>query len=419
MCATTTMNSCFEPKQQRTIVSQPSLSATILPQQPSIACVGLLYDAATNRTFRIPDVPATSSVSHIKQWYSKNVTACDSRQLQVLHNSKPVEDAIQVWQLAQGQGQFAISVTQAKSPREMLSLYVDSALNIPPIPLSISNESTILYVKQRLFEMLNLPMAYAAQPDTTILHGASTTPLANESTLAECNVANNARLSLAFSNKALAGAPQELAAPAPQFQPTPPGFNTQPQYTRIKEIWGDGSKQVLGASLSPTHSPPQPKPPAAAHSLLPAMLLEDEDEEGMLALQRGMGNSVIPQPLPVENQNRIPQQSQLTQRPAESSHQKLNDASNLINVQKSRGRRSRSPPGSHASELSRDQLQHLAQNFRTKMCRNGCSCKFGRNCWFAHNDQELRKPSDPLPNNLPAVHKLERYCHREAKDRNL
>jgi len=414
------MNTCFEP-QQRTIVSHTS-SATILPQQPSIACVGLLYDTATNRTFRIPDVPATSSVSHIKQWYSKNVTACDSRQLQVLHNSQSVEDSIQVWQLAQGQGQFAISVTQAKSPREMLSLYVDSALNIPPIPLSISNESTILYVKQRLFEMLNLPMAYAAQPDTTILHGA--TPLRNESTLAECNVANNARLSLACSNKALAGVPQEVAAPTPQFQPAPPGFNAQPQYTRIKEIWGDSSKQVLGTSLSPTHSPPQPKPQAAAHSLLPAMLLEDEDEEGMLSLHHVMRNSAIPQPLPIENQNYIPQQSQFTQRPAESSHQN-NTSSNLINVQKSssaRGRRSRSPPGSHASELSHDQLQHLAQNFRTKMCRNGCHCKFGRNCWFAHNDQELRKPSDPLPNNLPAVHKLERYSHREAnnaKDRNL
>jgi len=84
-----------------------------------------------------------------------------------------------------------------------------------------------------------------------------------------------------------------------------------------------------------------------------------------------------------------------------------------------RRQRSRSPPGG-CSELTQDQLHHLAVNFRTKMCRNGPTCKFGRNCWFAHNSEELRKPSDALPNNLPAVHKLERYSHREAnaaKDR--
>merc|ERR1711988_619929 len=91
-----------------------------------IPCVGLLYDAGTNRTFRIPDVPATSSVAHIKQWYCKNVAAIDPRQLAVVHNAQPVDDTTQVWQLAQGQGQFGVTVTQQPqtSPRSILNVYV-------------------------------------------------------------------------------------------------------------------------------------------------------------------------------------------------------------------------------------------------------------------------------------------------------
>merc|ERR1711907_175289 len=77
-----------------------------------VACVGLLYCAASNRTFRIPDVPATSSVGHIKQWYSKNVgDGVDLRALVVVHNNLVLEDTVLVWQLAQGQGQFAVTVS--------------------------------------------------------------------------------------------------------------------------------------------------------------------------------------------------------------------------------------------------------------------------------------------------------------------
>merc|ERR1711998_817604 len=164
-----------------------------------VACVGLLYDAASNRTFRIPDVPATSSVAHIKQWYAKNVSdSADPRSLVVIHNAQPVEDSAQVWQLAQGQGQFAVTVAQAQSPRSTLSLFVDTALPIPPIPLSISSDSTVLYVKQRLFEMLNLPMALASAVQTTLILPPSSSPLQNDLTLESCGVINNARLSLAF-----------------------------------------------------------------------------------------------------------------------------------------------------------------------------------------------------------------------------
>merc|ERR1711975_146474 len=132
------MSACYEP------LPMTNQQAPVGPSSgrfPAMACVGLLHDAASNRTFRIPDVPATSSVAHIKQWYAKNVSdSADPRSLVVIHNAQPVEDSAQVWQLAQGQGQFAVTVAYAKSPRSMLSLTVQTSLPIPPIPVCVSSD---------------------------------------------------------------------------------------------------------------------------------------------------------------------------------------------------------------------------------------------------------------------------------------
>lgn len=403
------MAAVFDPQ---VMPAQLPLGVTHTPQV-SISCVGLLYDATTNRTFRIPDVPATSSVAHIKQWYSSNVseTAVDPRSLVVIHNAQPVEDTTQVWQLAQGQGQFAVTVAhQAKSPRSMLSLYIDSALAIPPLPLCISSDSTVLYVKQRIFEMLNLPMALASAPHTSLILPPSTSPLQNNLTLEACGIVNNSRLSLAFQQDSV----HENRTGNVQFQHrlnvTPATtYGSQPQYARIKEIWADNDNSpsltnTLGTT--PQLMAPDKSSAASSHALLPSLLLEDEDDEEVSVLSEFIGAAHN-----VGANQRV--QHNCTP----------NTTGNIGNglAQKSRGRRrSRSPPGGGNSELSQDQLQQLAANFRTKMCRNGPSCKFGRNCWFAHIAEELRKPADPLPNNLPAVHKLERYSHREAnaaKDR--
>jgi len=478
---------------QMTVDATQSSAQSALSISTTPACVGLLYDAKSNRTFRIPDVPTTSSVAHIKHWYGNNVDNCDPRTLSVFHNSQLAQDTTQVWQLAQGQGQFAVTVTHAQSsPRAVLSIYVDHALNagMPPINLHINSDSTVLFAKQKLFEMLDLPMGLASAADTTLVLLPVSASLKNEATLGECNVLNNARLSLALSTQreAPGGTPPALpqppiAAPQPatQFQPqpppaaAPPGFTTPPHYQRIKEIWGSsGPPEILVAS-EPIMSPPVlQKTTHPSTALLPANIFDEDDEEvGALAEYMGsipfnpaamMQHSVSHAFVPAFNQNQnnlnphndgaTPQQRQfpadqtypasyttpgtpgapdfgggptasfseivvrerregLPPRPQPHQQQQQGQISPTPSRRSRGGRRSRSPPGSHP-ELTQDQLNDLAQNFRTRSCRNGPSCKFGRNCWFAHNNEELRRPTDPLPNNLPAVHKLERYSHREA-----
>jgi len=356
------MAACYEP------LVMTHTPATSSPQQaPVLSTVGLLYDSITNRTFRIPDVPATSSVGHIKSWYTKNVGGADPRTLVLLANGQPVDDSMQVWQLAQGTGQFEVSITQAQaqvSPRSILTVYVDTVLPVPPVALQISSDSTVLYVKQRILELIQQPMSLAACPETTLVLPPANSQLHNSRTLEECGVQSNARLSFSFAQP-------DYRPPAATLSPS------QVEFSRIQQIW---SAPTTAATPQSSFS----QPPNQV--LLPAALFDDEDEV----------------------------RSNSSSYSSDSSYYSQNSKT------KSRGsRRSQSPPGDSCQPCqgyTSDQLQHLAANFRTKMCRNGPICKFGKNCWFAHDGEELRKPSDPLPNNIPAVHKLERYSKRDAQD---
>lgn len=391
------MATCFDtplhPSEPGSSPEAPLRGPCSAPRQaPVLTTIGFLHDTPSNRTFRIPDVPATSTILNIKHWYAKNITPgqqLDPRLLAVLHNGQPVSDATQVWQLAQGQGQFAVSVTpQQTSPRSVLTLFVDTSLPMPPIQLRLSSDSSILYTKQRLVEMLNLPMAIAASPATTLAFPPNSGQLLNEATLASCNIPDNAQLKLSVPQGPMFQPPMQQQLPMQQQPGAPKG---PPQYARIAEIWQEESvsNSGHGPSNSVTTSSPGTPGSQQGHALLPSALFEDDEE--------------IPT-------NVRPASTQATTNTNNSNKQNSNGGQGSR-----RGtRRSHSPPG---DRLNSDQLQHLAANFRTKPCRNGHGCKFGRNCWFAHNAEELRKPTDPLPNNLPAVHKLERYSHREAKDR--
>lgn len=365
-------------------------------QAPLLTAVGFLYDSSSNRTFRIPDVPATSTILHVKQWYSKHVAPQgDTRQLAVLHNNMQLEDYTQVWQLAQGQGQFAVVVSPVSSPRSTLNLFVDTPLPRPPFSLRLSSDSTILYAKQRLLELLDLPMALSSSPSTTLIMPPATSPLTNEHTLEQCGLIDGSRLSLCLPPTQLPNVPVQPLQPQsqqfPSSQSTPVYPTASPaanhsQYQSIAEIWGNGNDSS-STRCSPVNNGNQAsRSPSGhlGHALLPAALLEDDDDDATPAL---------------------------VQAPRRGRNNKQGGG----NSRRNKDRRSHSPPT--VDSLSQDQLQHLAANFRTKLCRNGHGCKFGRHCWFAHTSEELRKPADPLPNNLPAVHKLERYSHREGKER--
>jgi len=356
------MAACFDPISMPPQLMQCPPQQAPVQQAPVTSCIGMLYDTTSNRTFRIPDVPATSSVAQIKQWYSKNVTTVDPRALAVLCNGQPVDDSVQVWQLAQGQGQFSVTMTQAQiSPRSILTVHVSTSM-CAPVALQISSDSTVLYVKQRVLELINQPMALASCPQTTLIAPLSNSPLQNSHTLDECGVQSNAQLSLSFV--------QQNAAKA-----TPP----QVTFSRIQQIWSAPGGTPTQHPQNNSHT----MAPVGIDALLPSLLLDDEDEVSSISSSCSSHSG------------------------CSSSH----SASSHRSSQKGRGGKQ-----SHSThdELSHDQLQHLAANFRTKMCRNGPCCKFGKNCWFAHNAEEARKPSDPLPKHLPAVHKLERYSHRDS-----
>merc|ERR1740117_2799299 len=79
-----------------------------------------------------------------------------------------------------------------------------------------------------------------------------------------------------------------------------------------------------------------------------------------------------------------------------------------------RPRRQRRNSDSKADRKQQSEIDRMKLSYRTKMCRSGFgACKFGQQCWFAHIQEELRKPSDPLPPQCPGVSKLEKYARRQ------
>merc|ERR1712054_749313 len=238
-----TMAACYDPIMPMQLAPQAPTSPPGRQTLPVMSCIGLLHDAASNCTFRIPDVPATSSVAHIKQWYCKNVTAVDPRNVLVVHNGHPVNDVTQVWQLAQGQGQFAVSVTAAQnSPRSILSVHVDTALSGQPLALQISSDSTVLYVKQRVLELINQPMALATCPQTVLILPPGNAPLDNSCTLAECGVVSNTRLSFSFAQQRLIPARAQPSAVAST------AASSQAEVSRLRQIWSSPSPSATSTS---------------------------------------------------------------------------------------------------------------------------------------------------------------------------
>jgi len=248
-------------------------------------------------------------------------------------------------------------------------------------------------VKQRVLELINQPMALATCPHTVLILPPNNSFLDNSRTLAECGIPTNARLSLSFLQ-------QDIPAAGPQHPaaiPSGPLASSQPEFSRIQQIWSSPNTAPTQRSLVNTT--------LTTHALLPSELFDDEDDLSCSSCSTsspgssgsGSWGSISP------------------------SHDHFEQHAIRTVSRDNQGRRNRGGRRSHSPPLDRElnpeQLRDLAANFRTKMCRNGRSCKFGRNCWFAHNGEELRKPSDPLPNNLPAVHKLERYSHREGQDK--
>merc|ERR1712093_870304 len=105
-------------------------------------------------------------------------------------------------------------------------------------------DSSILYAKQRLIEMINLPMTTANSPQTTLVHPPAACELHNDCTLQQCGIPDAARLTLSL--------PQSDMAQFMKFQPnatiqqhspptTPPGPQPAERYARIAEIWASNS----------------------------------------------------------------------------------------------------------------------------------------------------------------------------------
>ena len=56
--------------------------------------------------------------------------------------------------------------------------------------------------------------------------------------------------------------------------------------------------------------------------------------------------------------------------------------------------------GAAQADLALGKMNMPYNNYKTELCKfyeNASQCKFGKNCTYAHSNDELRKPHEELP----------------------
>lgn len=351
------MNQGFMPAVQSPIRS-PSREGKVS------TVTGIVIDPHwSGRTFNIPDCPSKNTVGSLKGWYTRNICpTAQPSQLRIIrqHSASVIEDDCPFWQLAEGEGMFTVTVVHVKpEPLSVITkndssivLYVQHDTSGISTSIELPLKSTLLQLKVKAFEQLCLGDAVAAL-DPQIGFTFQGMALDNEATLHSAHLSHGDHIYIGERRS-----PPVSRRVSRTSTPTGEGAN----YQSIADIWagtaadspydsGSSSGDEEVQAIMCQQCPPM---------CLPSSLLDDEEP-----------------------------------------------------VHVSRRRRQRRNTDSKADWKQQSDIERMKLSYRTKMCRAGCACKFGQQCWFAHTSEELRKSTDPLPAHCPGVNKLEKYARRQ------
>jgi len=327
----------------------------------------------SGRTFNIPDCPSKNTVGSLKDWYTRNICpTAQQSQLRIVRqdSGNVIEDECPFWQLAEGDGVFTVTVVHVKpeplrvvtSNNSSITLYVQHDTSGISTSVELPLKSTLLQLKIKAFEQLCLGDAAAAL-DPQIGFTFQGVALDNEATLHSAHLAHGDHIYIG-----------ERRSPpvSRRVSRTPSPTGEEVNYQSIAGIWAgtnadspydSGSNSAYDSG---SNSGDDEVREIMCHECpplcLPSSLLDDEEP------------------------------TYASQRP----------------------RRQRRNSDSKADRKQQSEIDRMKLSYRTKMCRSGFgACKFGQQCWFAHIQEELRKPSDPLPPQCPGVSKLEKYARRQ------
>merc|ERR1712086_1045799 len=325
----------------------------------------------SGRTFNIPDCPSKNTVGSLKDWYTRNICpTAQQSQLRIVRQDSG--------NVIEGDGVFTVTVVHVKpeplrvvtSNNSSITLYVQHDTSGISTSVELPLKSTLLQLKIKAFEQLCLGDAAAAL-DPQIGFTFQGVALDNEATLHSAH--------LAYGDHIYIG---ERRSPpvSRRVSRTPSPTGEEVNYQSIAGIWAginadsaydSGSNSAYDSGSNSTYDSGSNSGDDEVHEImchecpplcLPSSLLDDEE-------------------------------------PTYASQQP---------------RRQRRNSDSKADRKQQSEIDRMKLSYRTKMCRSGFgACKFGQQCWFAHIQEELRKPSDPLPPQCPGVSKLEKYARRQ------
>jgi len=253
------------------------------PRAPSSASsrgstiTGIILDRDwSGRTFNIPDCPSKDNVGSLKDWYIRNI--CPTAQhgsLRIVRQSdgSVVSDQEPFWRLAEGEGEFTVTVThvESTSPRTSSSIiktsptvtiYVQHDSTGISTTVQLPSNSTLLQLKIASFEQLGLGDAVAAL-DPRIGFTFNNMALDNEASISACEISDGDRI---FIGERRTPPTSRRGSRSSSCSSSPAGGQ---QHTLISEIWSN--HQLPHEDLT-----------------LPSALLEDDYETACLSSKSTM-----------------------------------------------------------------------------------------------------------------------------------
>jgi len=335
----------------------PAVQSPIRGSPQGVSTVtGIIIDPHwSGRTFNIPDCPSKNTVGSLKEWYHRNICpTVHQTQLRIVRqNNDVIEDECPFWQLAEGEGMFTVTV-----------------IHVQPAPLRViaSNPSITLYV----------------QHDTSGLSTQVQLPL--KSTLLQLKIA-------VFEQLCLGDA---VAALDPHVGFTHQGTALDNEATLHTAQLSHGDHIYIGERRSP--------PVSRRVSRTPSPTCEGGNYQSIAGIWASTTDS------PYDSGNSSADEDSMCHECPPCLPSSLLDEDEPLHCSKPRRQRQRS----NSDSKQQSEIDRMKLSYRTKMCRSACGqCKFGQQCWFAHTQEELRKPTDPLPPQCPGVNKLEKYARRQ------
>ena len=312
---------------------------TWLVQQTPTTCTGCIYDADQRKHLRVSGIPLTVGADAIKSWYSSMTSKPKSCLVMQTCDGRIVHDTSPVLSMCDASNNFWVTICTNAPP------FPGAQILRPQtgiVPEAGGNQTLMQGISE--FHAMSISSQGNSEP-VRITSAQHRQPM----------MCAHVQDSHAMNQQLRPRATSDKNAVRTQADSS---YSSTTLSSSLMGISEENMQRMAASALASDHSSQSTSPSGA---FLPTMLFDDDDIYGEHA---GAPTFVSPQ---------VSTRPQRRQKSA-----KVFAPSTIVTY--------KAP--SHGRAGVREQPRR-PPNYKTKLCRDGLNCKFGRNCWFAHTKAEL------------------------------